>query len=345
MPVESATFVDDLDASQPPGTDPKSQGDNHLRLIKEVLKNTFKRATRSISVPSAITKTASYNVVIDDDNQTIVCNTGAGPITLTLPVLTAAEAGWSFFIQKSSTDANPVFLVPPAGLINGFSKVRRSIEFVVTRIAWNGVSFVASRPNGVPIGSCIEYWGGSLPNGHLWPDGGTFVAADFVELQAILATNVKPDRGGRVAVCRDDIGGTVTNRITVGVAGIDGTALRQGCGFEGIPLAAGHLPAHRHAVYLNDPQHRHQINSPNSAVVSGGGLPRIGTGSGGDAVQTDLATTGITVRDTAGGGGTADRTSHVIVQADGTPVNGADLGFDHNNMQPSVISNFVLVAE
>lgn len=46
MPLESATFVNDLVTSNPAGaSDPKSQGDDHLRLIKSVLKNSFPNMT------------------------------------------------------------------------------------------------------------------------------------------------------------------------------------------------------------------------------------------------------------------------------------------------------------
>lgn len=49
MPLESATFVQDLVASNPVGaTDPKSDGDNHIRLIKQALKNTFPDANEAI---------------------------------------------------------------------------------------------------------------------------------------------------------------------------------------------------------------------------------------------------------------------------------------------------------
>lgn len=41
MPLESATYLFDLVPTNPPGTDGVSQGDDHLRLIKAVLQNTF----------------------------------------------------------------------------------------------------------------------------------------------------------------------------------------------------------------------------------------------------------------------------------------------------------------
>lgn len=41
MALESGTYVADLNTANPSSTDPKSQGDDHLRLIKTVLQNTF----------------------------------------------------------------------------------------------------------------------------------------------------------------------------------------------------------------------------------------------------------------------------------------------------------------
>ena len=41
MGLETGTYVNDLNTANPTSTDPKSQGDDHLRLIKSVLRNTF----------------------------------------------------------------------------------------------------------------------------------------------------------------------------------------------------------------------------------------------------------------------------------------------------------------
>lgn len=41
MSVESATYISQLDATNPDGSAPKSEGDNHLCLIKSVLKTQF----------------------------------------------------------------------------------------------------------------------------------------------------------------------------------------------------------------------------------------------------------------------------------------------------------------
>lgn len=41
MTVETATKISELVATNPPGSDPKSEGDNHLRLLKGVLQDVF----------------------------------------------------------------------------------------------------------------------------------------------------------------------------------------------------------------------------------------------------------------------------------------------------------------
>lgn len=48
MAVETATYVSDLEATYPGGNEPVAQGDNHLRLIKSVLQNTFPSADHAI---------------------------------------------------------------------------------------------------------------------------------------------------------------------------------------------------------------------------------------------------------------------------------------------------------
>jgi len=50
MGLESATFISGLVATNPVGaSDPKAQGDDHLRLIKSVLQSTFPNANAAIN--------------------------------------------------------------------------------------------------------------------------------------------------------------------------------------------------------------------------------------------------------------------------------------------------------
>jgi hypothetical protein len=49
MALETATYISDLNASNPPGADPLSQADDHLRLIKSTVKATFPNITGVVS--------------------------------------------------------------------------------------------------------------------------------------------------------------------------------------------------------------------------------------------------------------------------------------------------------
>ena len=49
MALESGTYISDLVPSNPAGTDDRSQGDDHIRLIKSTLKNTFPNVNGAVS--------------------------------------------------------------------------------------------------------------------------------------------------------------------------------------------------------------------------------------------------------------------------------------------------------
>lgn len=60
MSLETATYINSLVSTNPASNDPKSQGDDHLRLIKSVLQNSF------TSISGAVTKThTELNSVTD----------------------------------------------------------------------------------------------------------------------------------------------------------------------------------------------------------------------------------------------------------------------------------------
>jgi len=53
MPLESASFISDLNSANPQSTDSVAQADDHIRLTKAAVKNTFPNVT------GAVTKTHS----------------------------------------------------------------------------------------------------------------------------------------------------------------------------------------------------------------------------------------------------------------------------------------------
>ena len=53
MPLESATFINNLVASNPASTDTVSQADDHIRLIKQVLRSTFPNINAPVTATPA----------------------------------------------------------------------------------------------------------------------------------------------------------------------------------------------------------------------------------------------------------------------------------------------------
>lgn len=80
MALESGTYIDDLTITNPPGTDAKSQGDDHFRLIKKVLKNTFPGLGGAAW--RVQDKSSGYTVLVGD-NMTLINCTAALTLTLT----------------------------------------------------------------------------------------------------------------------------------------------------------------------------------------------------------------------------------------------------------------------
>lgn len=54
MPIEAATFISTLDASNPPSTDLLAEGDDHLRLLKSVLKASFPNITGAMTATHTV---------------------------------------------------------------------------------------------------------------------------------------------------------------------------------------------------------------------------------------------------------------------------------------------------
>lgn len=92
MPLETATYLYDLVPANPPGTDGVRQGDDHLRMIKAVLQNTFTNVTGpevpfATGIPAAQQVQYSYAPLSYSNGQTITfisANPSVGPSTISV---------------------------------------------------------------------------------------------------------------------------------------------------------------------------------------------------------------------------------------------------------------------
>lgn len=114
MPLESATYLSGLDPANPDGLDNKSEGDNHLRLIKSVLQATFPGFSGRFARVSA--KSSNYPLAATDNGSVIVVT--ASGVTISTGV-SAATFGNGFCVHVIA-ESHDVIIDPNASeLING----------------------------------------------------------------------------------------------------------------------------------------------------------------------------------------------------------------------------------
>lgn len=143
MGLEAGTFVNDLVITNPPGTDPILQGDDHLRLIKSVLKTTLPNASKAFRFPTALAKTGVFTIVSTDMNKFFPCDTAGGSYAANLPTLAAGDDGWATIIQKTTSDANVVTITPAAGTINGAATLVLDAQHEAAYVIWTGTTWQA----------------------------------------------------------------------------------------------------------------------------------------------------------------------------------------------------------
>lgn len=156
---------------------------------------------------------------------------------------------------------------------------------------------------------------------------GANAAADFAANKTITL----PDKRGYVPGGLDDMGNSAAGRYA-NVPVVSGDTITAGSvlGEATHALTAAEHAAHTHAVFLNDPGHTHAFNSTplnGGFNIAAGGQP-LWNALGGTNLSINSAVTNITVRDTAGGAGTANQTAS---QGSGTA---------HNTVQKTVLGSF-----
>lgn len=330
MGLESPTWISDLVASWPTGSETKSQGDDHLRAIKSALKTTFPNADRIHYFPTFEGISGAATLDISDQHKIIGISTAGVDIQINLPALSAAEGGWYVDIMKVTGDAFGARVFPASGTIQSKSGSTNSIKVGIysepARFIWTGANWFCAK-TGPAIGSVEMHDGAALPGGYLYSSGETFNSSAYPELANVLGTNVVRDRRSRVTVGRGDMGGTPNGLLG---AIISGNTLGAVGGTETHALVLAELASHNHGV--SDPGHSHITTTGNifgditggvGVLLQAGGIPVNYLSSAGalnlSGQLTSPNTTGITTQFT--GSGSA-----------------------HSNLQPSIISNMIIRA-
>lgn len=243
MGLEAATYIPDLDTSNPLAGDRKNQGDDHLRLLKTVLKNNFPGADRPFRFDDYVVITVDTTLDETYDGKTVLVVTAGSTVEITLP--TPTFDGWRCKIVKSASgDAFPVFVLPPSGTIQvsvgTVAKVRLGVMNEVSEFFWAG-SFVRLSPAGAPRAGSVEIQMGAIPTGYLSFDGSSLLRADHPELFLVWGTTFGAADGTHFSI-PNLIDRFPAFSATVGQVG----------GEASHTLTTAELPVHSHANSVGD---------------------------------------------------------------------------------------------
>lgn len=106
MTIETANFISELNSAYPDGLDKKKEGDNHIRLMKAVIKATFPGLAGRVW---RIQEKSSAYTVVATDNMTVIRCTAA--MTLSLTAAATLGNGFRFVVMAASGDV----VIDPTG--------------------------------------------------------------------------------------------------------------------------------------------------------------------------------------------------------------------------------------
>jgi hypothetical protein len=138
MALESTTYIDGLVVTNPTGTDPRSQGDDHIRLVKSTIRSTFP------NVSGAVTATHTELNLIDG-----YTGTTAELNYNDVPTLGTVESSKTVTADASGVTTNlktkkQTEIVNAIGTVSGATAINFALGNVVTAVLASGGSFTIS---------------------------------------------------------------------------------------------------------------------------------------------------------------------------------------------------------
>ncbi len=138
MALESTTYIDGLVATNPTGTDARSQGDDHIRLVKSAIRTTFP------NIAGAVTATHTELNLIDG-----YTGTTAELNYNDVPTLGTVEASRTVTADASGVTTNlktkkQTEIVNAIGTVSSATAINFALGNVVTAVLASGGSFTIS---------------------------------------------------------------------------------------------------------------------------------------------------------------------------------------------------------
>ena len=323
MALESGTYLNSLVSSNPTATDALAQADDHLRLIKSVLVNTFPNLAGAVTVTDGelniIDGSTSATSVTLVDADTVVINDGGTMVQVALTdLLTYINAGMTLRDDVVTTASLGDAVVGTANIIDAsITNDKIAAGAISASKISSDVSFAS--------GMVMPYAGSAgAPTGWLLCYGQEVSRTTYADLYTAIGitygvgdgstTFTLPDLRGRVVAGQDDMGGASANRLT---SALNGDTLGATGGAEDVTLTSAQsgLPAHTHTTDLVTVD----IGSGSNSAKTGYHHRSLGS-SGQDPVASTQTT-----RSEVSNSNTAQ-----------------DASSSHTNVQPTAILNYII---
>jgi len=138
MALESTTYIDGLVITNPTGTDPRSQGDDHIRLVKSTIRSTFP------NVSGAMTAThTELNLIDGYTGTTAELNYNDVPTLGTVEASKTVTADAVGITKKLKTQEQTE-IVNVVGTVSGATAINFALGNVATAVLAVGGSFTIS---------------------------------------------------------------------------------------------------------------------------------------------------------------------------------------------------------
>lgn len=170
MSLENPTYIDGLIVTNPTSSDPVSQGDDHLKLIKSTLKNTFPNVT------GAVTTTHTEINLLNDatnaaTNNTLVKRSSSGAASFSTVTATSLAGTLTTAAQTSITS---VGALNGGSITSGFGSINTGSSTISTTgsLTAGSVTVDSVKINGNNIGHTSDTDLISLSSGSVFVNGG-----------------------------------------------------------------------------------------------------------------------------------------------------------------------------
>lgn len=243
MGLETGTYISDLVVTNPAATDGLAQADDHLRLIKSTIKNTFPNITGAISATDTelnVIRNLSpvISTTLNNVDRMVINDVDVGMKQVSLSDLETYLTANLAITSAMITDGT----IQSGDIGDGQVTASKLGSDVVT----------------VPSGIIMPFAGTTAPSSYLMCFGQAVSRTTYSALFAAIGTTYGsgdgsttfnlPDLRGRVIAGQDDMGGTSANRLT---SPINGDTLGAAGGSESHTLTTNEMPSHTHTGNVN----------------------------------------------------------------------------------------------